>query len=269
MPARARAAIRWKVMTESSVATLIPTTSGRSRIACERGVVVGHAARGLVQLEGDDRQLPAEPLVIADGILRGGKGEQRVGPAPAGLDGHGDVARAGDDARGRAAPRARSPAPHARCSALRCGPRPVWAQTATPAIGCAAIQRGIAALGRRRRARCRGTARAPPGTRPHSSRARQLRRRPSSLDAALPSRSALSALDRGAVAPASRSSRSSLATPFSGNPERLAGAEHEPLGADRAEQRLQVILRRPPDPADVPPDAAAPPPASSRSAPPR
>ena len=57
-----------------------------------------------------------------------------------------------------------------RCSALRCGPRPVWAHTATPATGCAAIQRAYPRcacaieLGRR------GTAPAPRGSVPTASR---------------------------------------------------------------------------------------------------
>ena len=38
------------------------------------------------------------------------------------------------------------------------------------------------------------------------------------------------------------------------NPERLAGAEHEALGPHGAEQRLEMVLGRAPDPADVPPD---------------
>src|SRR5207245_9809623 len=39
------------------------------------------------------------------------------------------------------------------------------------------------------------------------------------------------------------------------DPERLPGPEHEPLDADGLEQRGEMVLRRPPDPADVPPDA--------------
>ena len=47
------------------------------------GVVVGHAAGRLVQIERDDGQLAAEPPVVADGVAALGKGEQRVGPARA------------------------------------------------------------------------------------------------------------------------------------------------------------------------------------------
>src|SRR5437899_10649493 len=38
-------------------------------------------------------------------------------------------------------------------------------------------------------------------------------------------------------------------------PQRLAGPEHEPVHADRLQQRRQVVLGWPPDPADVPPEA--------------
>ena len=76
---------------------LDPDDVGKGEYRVERGVVVGHTARGLVQPEGDDRQLPREPLVIADGILRGGKCEDRVCPAPPGFDRHGDVPGPRDD----------------------------------------------------------------------------------------------------------------------------------------------------------------------------
>ena len=59
------------------------------------------------------RQLPAQPGVVPDRIGAVGKGEQRVGAAAAGLDGHGDVARAGDDnpVGQRLAPHLEHPAP--------------------------------------------------------------------------------------------------------------------------------------------------------------
>ena len=128
----------------------MPTTPGSSRMASSVRIVVGHPAGGLVEIEGDHRQLAAQPPVIADRILPLGKGEQRVGVAAPGLDGHGDVARAGHDhpvghrlPPGLQHQRAAAPAE-------RWGPRPVWAQTATPATGWAAIQRGVPALGSRR-----------------------------------------------------------------------------------------------------------------------
>src|SRR2546428_13454026 len=38
------------------------------------------------------------------------------------------------------------------------------------------------------------------------------------------------------------------------DPERLPRSEHEPLDSDGAEQRLEGVLGRPPDPADGPPN---------------
>ena len=52
-----------------------------------------------------------------------------------------------------------------------------------------------------------------------------------------------------------RSSRSSLATLFSGIRSGWPVPNTKSLGADRLQQGLEVVLRRAPDPADVPPDA--------------
>src|SRR3954447_13174045 len=41
-----------------------------------------------------------------------------------------------------------------------------------------------------------------------------------------------------------------------GQTKGLAGAEHKTLRAYSLHQSLQVILRRPPDPADIPPDSS-------------
>ena len=59
----------------------------------ERGVVVGHTTCRLIQPEGDDGQFSAQARVVRDRIGGGGKCEQRIGMAAAGLDGHGEVAR--------------------------------------------------------------------------------------------------------------------------------------------------------------------------------
>src|SRR6185437_6100900 len=40
------------------------------------------------------------------------------------------------------------------------------------------------------------------------------------------------------------------------NPKWLAGAKEETLDADRPDQQFEVVLRRTPDPADIPPDPA-------------
>src|SRR5829696_5266635 len=63
----------------------------------ERGIIVGNAPRRLVEIEGDDRQLAAEPLVVADRIMALGEGQQGVSLAAASLDGHADVAGSGHD----------------------------------------------------------------------------------------------------------------------------------------------------------------------------
>ena len=61
--------------------------AGKIENRVKRRVVVGHAAGGLVEIEGDRRQLAAQPRMVGDGIVALGKDEQGVGPAAAGLDG--------------------------------------------------------------------------------------------------------------------------------------------------------------------------------------
>ena len=61
------------------------------------GVVVRHAAGGLVEIERDHGQLATEPPVVAEGVVALRKGKQRIGPPAPRLDRHGDVARTGDD----------------------------------------------------------------------------------------------------------------------------------------------------------------------------
>ena len=235
----------------------------------QRGVVVGHAARRLVQPEGDHRQLPAEPRVVRDRIGAVGKGEQRVGAAAAGLDGHGDVARAGHD----------HPVGQRLAPGLEHHP-PLLGRQVRPSSGMGPD--GHAGDGLRghpprvvplrgwRRAPCRGTGRARRGPGPHVAAA-------SAVHAAGPVMPGSVIAAEAAALPLSIAARSAaeqveqveLGAGVLGNPERLPGAEHEARGADRAEQRLQVVLGRAPDPADVPPDARRPRPASSRSGPPR
>src|SRR5213592_3773005 len=78
--ARARAAIRWNVTAESSVATLIPITRGSSRIACSvassygtppaaQGLVVAHH---IVALREREQQVGAARLRLLRHCRRGG-----------------------------------------------------------------------------------------------------------------------------------------------------------------------------------------------------
>jgi hypothetical protein len=86
----------------------------------QRRVVVADPAGRFVQIEGYDRELAAEAAVVADRILPFGKGEQGIGLATPGLDGHADVPRPGDDDTigHRIAPGVQHLAPYA-CAEMR------------------------------------------------------------------------------------------------------------------------------------------------------
>ncbi len=75
---------------------LDPNHVGQVENRVQGAVVVVHPAGSLIQIERDDRQLPAEPLVMSNGIIGLGEGQQSVGLSPASFDGHGNVAGTGN-----------------------------------------------------------------------------------------------------------------------------------------------------------------------------
>ncbi len=71
--------------------------SGNGKNPVERGVIIGHAACGFVEIEGDDRELARQVGVKGHGIIVTGERQQRIRSASRRFTGHLEAVRARDD----------------------------------------------------------------------------------------------------------------------------------------------------------------------------